>query len=190
MKSILVSKKKLPLLLHVLAWLIILVIPHYLIKTYGDGDNHFLYQFYSTTAIFGIIFYLNYLWLVPKFFFKENKWWYFLITSGVIVVSYLIVWYLSESAFHDPEREQQFQKIMEELQNGKERFKPPIKQFRAYSFFFTSILITGFSLGLVFFGKLFSKRTTAERPGERKAELGARFFEKPNQPPLLFQHVE
>lgn len=186
MKSILVSKKKLPLLLHVLAWLIILVIPHYLIKTYGDGDNHFLYQFYSTTAIFGIIFYLNYLWLVPKFFFKENKWWYFLITSGVIVVSYLIVWYLSESAFHDPEREQQFQKIMEELQNGKERFKPPIKQFRAYSFFFTSILITGFSLGLVVLEKLFQNEQQRKDLEKEKLNSELAFLKNQISPHFFF----
>ena len=69
----LLSNKKLPVLLHVLAWTIILIIPHYLINTYGDGNQQFLFQLYANTAIYGVIFYLNYLWLVPRFFFPKKK---------------------------------------------------------------------------------------------------------------------
>lgn len=179
MKLNLLSNKKLPIVLHILAWGIIVIIPRYLINTYGDGNNHFLYQFYANTAIYGLIFYLNYLWLVPRFFFKENKLWYFLAAATLISILYLLMWYLNDVVFFDKEREQQIAKVMEELSKGKDKIKPPIEQFRIYNYFYTSILICGFSLGLGVLIKL--SQNEQERKELEKEKLNSELAFLKNQ---------
>ena len=186
MKSILISKKRLPVLLHVLAWIIIVIIPRYLIKTYGDGDNNFLFQFYANTAIFGFLFYLNYLWIAPRFFFRDNKLGYFLIASGVIVALYFLMWYLNEYVFFDPVRDQQIQKIMEEFNKESEHLKPPIKQFRIYTHFYTSILVTGFSLGLAILEKLAQNEQQRKELEKEKLNSELAFLKNQVSPHFFF----
>lgn len=186
MKSLLLSKKRLPVLLHILAWSIIVIIPHYLIQNYGDGDNHQLVQLYSNMAIYGLLFYLNYLWLVPKFFFRDNKLGYFLIASGLIIVLYAFMWYLNEHVFFDAEREQQFQKLMEEISKSTERLKPPIKQFRIYNYFYTSILITGFSLGLGVLEKLAQNEQQRKELEKEKLNSELAFLKNQISPHFFF----
>ena len=142
------SNRRLTLLLHLLAWTIIVILPHYLMTSYGNRSDHFLNQFYFNTAVYGSLFYFNYLWLVPRYFFRDNKIWYFLITTAIILFVCLILWYLNENVFFDKVRDQQFEKVMQELNKGKNLVKPPIKQFRLMGYFYTSVLIVGFSLGL------------------------------------------
>ena len=186
MKLNILSNKKLPIILHVLAWMIIVIIPRYLINTYGDGNSHFLYQFYANTAIYGLIFYLNYLWLVPRFFFRENKLWYFLAAAGLIIVLYLVMWYLNDYVFFDPEREQQIEKMMEEFNKGKENIKPPIKQFRIYNYFYTSILICGFSLGLGVLVKLTQNEQERKELEKEKLNSELAFLKNQISPHFFF----
>jgi sensor histidine kinase YesM len=131
--------KRLYILLHALGWGIILIIPSYLIATYGgEHGGHFLYQFY-----------LNYLWLVPRYFLKEGKVAYFLFAAVLIVVLYFISYFVSEYIFHDSEHEKEIAKIFSQISRARgEEIHPPIRQFKVYNFFSTAALVTGFSLGL------------------------------------------
>ncbi len=142
------TNKRLPLVLHILAWAIILFIPRYLLHAYGNGDTHFLNQFYSNTAIYGLIFYLNYLWFVPRFFLNDKKLMYFLLATLSIVLLYFLMWYLNDVVFFDPKHEQEMEKLMQAINKDKDLVKPPFREFRIYNYFYTAILISGFSLGL------------------------------------------
>ncbi len=143
------SNKKLTVGLHILAWAFIVIIPQYLSITYGRGrDAHFLYQFYTNTLVYGLIFYLNYLWIVPRFFFAESKARYILVVSAVIVLACLSLYLTNEFIFFNQEREHQIGLIMKELYKGREIPKPPIREMRIFNYFYSSILICGFSLGL------------------------------------------
>jgi len=173
------SNRKLTVLLHVMAWVIIVIIPRYLINRFGNGDSHFLYQFYSNTAIYGLLFYVNYLWLVPRFFFNENKLWYFLIAAAFIIVLYSGMWYINEHVFYDYVREQKFEKLIEEINKGNEQIKPPIRQFKIYNYFYTSILVCGFSLGLGVLDKL--SQNEKERKELEKEKLNSELAFLKNQ---------
>jgi len=149
------SGKRLTIGLHVLAWAFIVIIPQYLISVYGGrSDNHFLYQFYANTLIYGSVFYLNYLWLVPKLFFLDSKMKYILTVAGVIILSSLLLYVINNYLFFDIEREKQIDQVMKELNKGMDLKKPPFRQMRIFNYFYSAILICGFSLGLGVLEKL------------------------------------
>jgi two-component system LytT family sensor kinase len=56
-----------------IAWIIVIIIPFYLNYAFGGGDQHRLYQFYVHTISAVFIFYVGYLWLVPRFFLQNKK---------------------------------------------------------------------------------------------------------------------
>ena len=57
--------------LHILAWTILLGIPLYLIKRWDVGKD-FVWVYYINTLISGLIFYISYFFLIPRFFFKNR----------------------------------------------------------------------------------------------------------------------
>ena len=148
MTSNLFSNKKLAIALHVLAWLIIIIIPRFIFYAYGDAHDRFLFHFYANTLIYGALFYFNYLYLVPHFYHRDNKLWYFLLATAATLFWVLALWYVNDHIFYDPGFEAKMDKVMQELNKGKTVVKPPIRQFRLFNYFYTSFLITGFSLGL------------------------------------------
>jgi len=139
---------RLPIALHIIAWLIIMILPRYLIYTYGDGNQEFLNHHYITLAFFGILFYLNYLWLVPIFFFKGRKTTYFLLAVTLLVLVCFGIWYVNEYLLFDKEKFREISQMLKDLDGNKEFLKPPLRQFKIIDNFYTSILILGFSLGL------------------------------------------
>jgi hypothetical protein len=56
--------------------------------------------------------------------------------------------YIESTVLYDPERQRQFDEIMKQLTKDKPDIKPPIREFKILNFVFTSILISGFTLGL------------------------------------------
>ncbi len=148
MNQRLFSNNRLTVILHVLAWSIILILPRYIIKVYGDGNVHYLNQYYTETFLYGILFYLNYFFLVPRFFLNKSKLWYFLLSMGSVLTVIFIMNLLNEKVFFDPVRAKQFERVMKEINKGKEMVRPPFKLFRIYGYFYTSVLIWGFSFGL------------------------------------------
>ncbi|MCW0482358.1 sensor histidine kinase [Gaoshiqia sediminis] len=181
------SNKKLTVVLHAMAWLIIVIIPRYLVSAFGSGQGGgFLYQFYANTAIYGAIFYLNYLWIVPKFFFRESKLRYFLYAAGGIVALFLVSWILNEYLFHFPEHEEQIERIMKELANGKEVDRPPFRQFRIFNYFYTAVLISGFSLGLGVLEKLGQNEKQRKELEKEKLNSELAFLKNQVSPHFFF----
>ncbi|MDD4190178.1 MAG: histidine kinase [Mangrovibacterium sp.] len=143
------SGKRLAIGLHILAWAFIVIIPQYLISVYGGRrDTHFLYQFYVSTVVYGAIFYLHYLWLVPRFFFNDRKTTYILLVTATVLVSCFLLYVVNDRLFFDPERERQMDLMMKELNKGREMVKPPFREMHIFRYFYSAILICGFSLGL------------------------------------------
>jgi LytS/YehU family sensor histidine kinase len=89
------------------------------------------------------------------------------------------MWYINEHVFFEQEHEQQMEKIMEEINKGKEHVKPPIRQFKIYYYFYTSILVCGFSLGLGVLEKL--SQNEKERKDLEKEKLNSELAFLKNQ---------
>ncbi|WP_372776511.1 sensor histidine kinase [Mangrovibacterium sp.] len=181
------SNNRLTVLLHALGWIIMVFIPRYLINNYGGGnDSHFLNQFYFNASVYGTLFYLNYLWLVPRYFFRENKLKYFLFASTLIVVLYFIMNYVNDTVFFDPEHEKLMDRIMNELNKGEDDIRPPIHQFRVFNYFFTSVLICGFSMGLGLIQKLGQNEKERKELEKEKLKTELAFLKGQVSPHFFF----
>lgn len=76
-------------ILHILAWAVLLGLPLYLMIRF-DVRKDFLLTFYAISLINGLIFYLNYLILVPRLFFQKKKYKYYLSALALIICFYFV----------------------------------------------------------------------------------------------------
>ena len=94
------SGNKIKILLHITVWIILLILPAYLIYIDSSHDIFFLNRTYVQIFLYAIIFYVNYLWLTPKLFFRKKKVLYF-ISSIALIAIMTVVNQLTFSAFDD-----------------------------------------------------------------------------------------
>jgi len=75
--------------LHILVWAIILALPLYSVKRLQFSSD-FLLIYYSYTIINGLLFYANYLLLIPKLFFRKRRISYYLSALALVVCFYFV----------------------------------------------------------------------------------------------------
>jgi two-component system, LytTR family, sensor kinase len=161
MKISFLTGKKLQVFLHFSVWIILFLLPTYFFYIESSNDWNFLFHSYSQTILYAVIFYLNYLFLIPKLFFGKKKVLYFITATTLI----LLLTPLQDMIriFSPPvnERNPRIELLMPPPpdQYGKlrpfiEKNRPrPLREGPTYYFLLTSFLVTGFSLGLRFFDK-------------------------------------
>lgn len=155
MKSIF-SGKTIVVFLHVLAWAIILGLPIYFFQRWEVG-NDFIWLYYISNIISGIIFYLNYLVLAPKFFFQKKKHKYYISVLVMLVFFYFVSSGSNSLIFRyipgRNEKEQEHNPPGDEHKPGPPvpgRFfgGPPLRSMHLFNYFFTSMFLVFFSMGL------------------------------------------
>ncbi|MBN2775711.1 MAG: histidine kinase, partial [Prolixibacteraceae bacterium] len=149
MNTLTVRKKGLPILLHFLAWFVLFILPQIIISRYSSR-SFIPWDFYMWAAGYGVIFYVNYLWLVPRYYFKEKKTTYFIVAIIVIIAFYFVLFYTNR-LIHNPDRDRAFQEGVQELarERPSRRLPPPRFFFlQTYQYGIISIIVTVFSLGL------------------------------------------
>jgi hypothetical protein len=145
---------KIKILLHLLAWAIILGIPLYFFKRWEVGKD-FVWVYYIGNTINGVIFYSNYLVLVPKFFFGSRNYRYYLSVVLLLTLLYLVSDRTNEFIFkHVPGRTEEMDKPKVEGSTiappkPDEHFgRPPFREMHLLNYMFTSLFLVFFSLGL------------------------------------------
>jgi hypothetical protein len=186
MKKPLLTNRQIQVLLHVAAWIIILIIPQYIAHTYGDGNEKALYRAYFYIAVYGVIFYLNYLLLVPRLFLKDRKGLYFLAAASTIIVLYFTYSFANVLYFEDKEHDRRIEEIMKKLSTDQNVPKPPIKQFQVVGFLFSSILLTGFALGLSVTDKLAQNEKQRKELEKEKLHSELAFLKNQVSPHFFF----
>jgi hypothetical protein len=151
MKKSVISDNRLKILIHIIGWAVILIFPQYIFRLIGVQDTRGLFHFYTNTITYGIIFYVSYLYLVPKIYFKNKKVLYLVATVLLIIALYLILYFSSKSYLINNGPDRQFQGMMKNF--NSERPRQYMEAFRIMNFSFTSILIAGFALGLSYMDK-------------------------------------
>lgn len=148
--------KKIKLLLHLLAWTIILGIPLYFFNRWDVGKD-FMWIYYIGNIINGIIFYTNYLILVPKYFFGNQKHKYYLSVVFLLTFLYFVSDRSNELVFkYVPGRNQTevINKPGEQELNPKlpkpddQHGRPPFREMHLFNFAFTSLFLVFFSVGM------------------------------------------
>ena len=145
------SKKAITLFLHIFAWLIIFIIPYHFIKTVLYGfENYIPYRAYNNVIGYSLIFYLSYFWLVPQYFFRNRKGKFFLLTAGSIIIVSALYTLLDVYIFFDLD---QIQLVNNNHIKEIGEISITSEAIQLMYFYTFSILISGFSLGLVMLKK-------------------------------------
>jgi two-component system LytT family sensor kinase len=146
---------KIKILLHLLAWSIILGIPLYFFKRWEVGKD-FVWLYYIGNIINGIIFYSNYLILVPKFFFESRNLKYYLSVIFLLAFLYFVSDRSNQLIFrYIPERNNT-EVTNEHMEEGTvvrppkpdEHGHPPFREMHLFNYAFTSLFLVFFSLGM------------------------------------------
>lgn len=77
------------IILHILIWAVILGLPIYAARRFQMGSI-FLLTYYTITAISALIFYINYLFLIPVLFFQKKRYWYYISILALVFFFYFI----------------------------------------------------------------------------------------------------
>ena len=77
------------LVLHLLCWAVIIIVPMFF---HSSGDewsavmNRYI-RWLGNPLAYMLVFYVNYLWLVPRFLLKRNDWKMFLFINVLVIVA-------------------------------------------------------------------------------------------------------
>jgi two-component system, LytTR family, sensor kinase len=146
---------KIKIFLHLLAWAILLGLPIYFIKRWAVGQD-FIWLYYINTIISGIIFYINYLVLVPWSFFRRRRY-YYISVIVLLALFYFITDRSNEMVFkYVPRRNDTERQVIHQENKdmpgppGPGRFfgRPPFREIHLFNYTFTSLFLIFFSLGL------------------------------------------
>jgi hypothetical protein len=147
---------KIKILLHLLAWAIILGIPLYFFKRWEFGKD-FILVYYIGNTINGIIFYSNYLVLVPKFFFGRRKYRYYLSVILLLTILYFVSDSTNEFIFKNVPGRDRIEETFKPKVEGSavvppkpdDHFgRPPFREMHLFNYMFTSLFLVFFSLGM------------------------------------------
>ena len=151
MKSDSMAKKRkgLPVLLHATGWIILFILPQFLISggLFNDGRTTRVVLF--NTLVFLILFYTNYFWLVPRLA-QKKKWFAFLVLAASLIV---VLGYASgkyyENLFAPPrEVRERIREVADHRPQGDNRMPRRGGGMVLYNFFITSFLVSGFAVGI------------------------------------------
>lgn len=174
------------IILHILAWSLLLALPLILSGRMLMG-NYLLLIYYTLAVINGLIFYTNYLLLVPKFFFRKNKYKYILSVLALMISFY----YINEISGRQilshirQERQERFEKAFDEGRSpgpplpsgGLRRVVDGVPRYVAY--FSSATFMIFLSLGL----KVLERQSKIEKIQEEleKEKLNAELALLKNQ---------
>ncbi len=134
--------------LHIVAWIIVFILPLYFFNSEWARNSSLPSRYYVSACIYGLVFYLNYLLLVPKLYFRKSRMSYFLVAALLIIILYFIEGYLSSRLFRQSQIELEVRTLLDNFSRQHNLSGPPFRQLHLFNFVLVNLLITGFSVGL------------------------------------------
>jgi len=177
------------IILHILIWAVILGLPIYAARRFQMGRN-FLLTYYTITAISALIFYINYLFLIPVLFFQKKRYWYYFSVLALVFTFYFISDFASEHIYLIITKNGNSDQIINQPGEERRMRQPPI-QMRRPRFFIAMpnaqiIGYTSSSLFMVFLSlglRVLERQSKIEKMQEEmeKAKLNAELALLKNQ---------
>ncbi len=183
------KEKVIRIILHILIWAVILGLPIYAARRFQMGSN-FLVVYYTFTAISALIFYTNYLFLIPVLFFQKKRYRYYIAILSLLFFFYFTSEFANEQISNIISKNGNSDQIIR--QPGEERrLRPPPLQMRRPRFIIavpnahfigytsSSLFMVFLSLGL----RVLERQTKIEKMQEEmeKAKLNAELALLKNQ---------
>jgi two-component system LytT family sensor kinase len=151
-----ITGNKIQIFLHLLAWAILLGLPLFFINRWEVGQD-FIWLYYISSIISGVIFYINYLVLVPRFFFEKKRHWYLISVIILLLVFYFVSNVANELVFRYIPGRYKTEEIRKPLNEGRKPGppapgisigRPPFRQMHLFNYGFNSLFLVFFSMGL------------------------------------------
>jgi hypothetical protein len=174
------------LVLHIVGWAILLILPVYGLSQQSGQINDHLGRFYVQILTYVILFYLSYFWLVPKYFLTGRRILFLGLTAILFAAIYLGTSAASERFFKPPPR---FEEMAPEFaKKFTEKGNPDTfrKRFFLVNYLFTSILISGFCVGLRVSEKLSENEQTRKELERQKLNSELAFLKNQISPHFFF----
>lgn len=180
------SGNRLKFLLHVIAWSIVIILPLFIFYNYGLGDIRSLGHFYTNTITYGIIFYVNYFILIPRFYFNDKKAVYFISVLLLIAIIYLLLYEVDSYIFSKIARQPEVQERIRDFSENRRGPRPPFRQIWMINFFFTAVLISGFSFGLAVLDRFSANEKIRKELEKEKLNSELAFLKNQISPHFFF----
>lgn len=183
------SKQKshlLYVLLHIMAVLILLITPMYLVNFKTDNDTFFIWAIYLQSSVYVVLFYLNYLLLVPYLLFERKIFLYVLLVLIIGVGLYFILEQGYGHIFHRLQQIDKFREVIKIMDDDKHR--PKLSPFRIhiYSHIITSFMVIGLSIGMRLAGKLIRNEKEKKELEKEKLNSELAFLKNQVSPHFFF----
>jgi hypothetical protein len=141
-------KGLLGVLLHVTGWIILFILPQFLVTGGGFEDTRTTLIIFFNTLVFGIIFYINYLWLVPLILHK-GRWHLYVGTMLALVITvHFVSNFAFQKAFPPPPAIEQRMRDANKNDDSHRKNRRSFARMITYNYFITAFLVTGFAVGL------------------------------------------
>jgi two-component system, LytTR family, sensor kinase len=188
-KTSIFSGKKLIVFLHLFSWIVLFILPNYwLALEFGKDrftDIFLIFISFAQVIAYAIVFYVNYLWLIPKLFFKNRKSIYFL-SIIVLIIGIGFLFNLSRSD-GPPMKYSPVENRMNIPQpHNDEPGHHPSMGRPTYDYFLISIIISGFGLGLRFSEKLVKNENQRKEAEKEKLNSELAFLKNQVSPHFFF----
>ncbi len=192
-------KRIFKILLHITAWLVLLIVPAWLFFGELVYDPGFLAQYSAQIVFLIIIFYLNYFWFVPSLFFKNKRITYAAVLIAVISLS--AIGHIQVHRIFEPRGGRPPHTHLPPYDHNHPGFGKAIRSFDAkpdmppdgkrpgrkgldknyptYNFVLMAFFVSGMALGLRFSEKL--SRNERQREEMEKLKLNAELAYLKNQ---------
>jgi len=189
--------KKVHIILHTAVWLILFILPSYLLFIDSGNDESILRRTYVQIFLYAVIFYANYLVLTPRLFFMRRKVLYFIAAISLVVLATVI----NEVTFKaygfrrfDNNLEMRMRPNMQPPpgvplmpQNEfRSKLRHPSANWPMYNFIITTLFLSGFGLGLSFTDKFTKQEKIRKEAEKEKLNTELAFLKNQINPHFLF----
>jgi two-component system, LytTR family, sensor kinase len=177
------------IIVHILVWAVIVGLPIYSAIRFKIG-NDFLLTYYTFTAISAIIFYINYLFLVPVLFFQKKRARYYIVVLSFVFFFYFISDFANEHIFNYITNKGNSEQVnrpsgdervpgQPPRQMGRSRFMVVLPYAHTLGYISSSLFMVFLSLGL----RVLERQSNIEKTQEEmeKAKLNAELSLLKNQ---------
>lgn len=189
--------KKIHVFLHIAVWIILFVLPAYLLYIDSGSNVSVLKMTYIQIFLYAVIFYANYLLLSPFLFLKQRKILYFFSALSLVAVASMVskvTFRLNDNIGPDRRSKMEMRQRMQPPPGipfmPKDALwmepKRPSENWPMYNFIITTLFLSGFGMGLSFSDKLRQHEKQRKEAEKEKLNSELAFLKSQINPHFLF----
>jgi two-component system, LytTR family, sensor kinase len=190
--------RKAHIILHVAVWIILFLVPAYLLFIDSGSDEIIIRRIYIQIFLYAVIFYTNYLVLTPRLFFKKRKALYFIAAISLVALATFVNEYTFKKFDYrriaTVNREMEIRAHMQPppgvpFMPGnvfRAQHRMPSENWPMYNFIITTLFLSGFGLGLSFTDKFTQHEKERKEAEKEKLNTELAFLKNQINPHFLF----